>query len=350
MKSVEWLWPGRIPLGKCSDLQGDPGEGKSVLTANIAALVSNGGLWPDGSQCEQGRVWMVSSEDDAADTIKPRLAAAGANMKMIIVRTLADELITLPEDLGWIQEQVIERQIRLIILDPLDAFVSEELDTNRNQSIRRLLAHLAKLADDANCAIVVVRHLNKDSRTTNPMYRGGGSIGMNAAARGVLLCGPSPTDRNLKVLACVKSNLMTMPPSLGYRLVGAPVTIQGTEQEIVKVQWEGEVEWSARDLLQEPEAKHIPTAAENEKLELAKELLTAIFADGNDHPAADVEEMIAQQAKLSHGLLVAARKELGIRARKKGFGGVWMWCAPRVNEESEDPEESEDFDSSMEGS
>jgi archaellum biogenesis ATPase FlaH len=344
MARIKWLWPGRIPLGKLSDWQGDPGQGKSVVTVDIAATVSRGGTFPDGEACESGIVWIVSAEDDLNDTITPRLVTAGANLENIRVRTLSDGLLTLPDDLDWIADRVVADEVRLIILDPLDAFMSDDIDANKNQSVRRLLAKLATMAERTGCAVLVIRHLNKDDLTKKAMYRGGGSIGMNAAARQVMLVGPSPSDPKLKVLACTKTNLSGLSPSLAFRLIGVPVPeLDG--DEIVTVQWEeGTVAWTSDDLLKGPEKKR----SGGTKIETCIAALEEIFADGASHLSEDVDKELRKHGDFSHATIATARRDLGITARKKGFTGVWVLDRGATIEVG-DALETDDADPSDEG-
>lgn len=340
-EKVLWLWPGYIPLGKLSDLQGDPGQGKSVVTASLAAIVSRGLPFPTGDQCSPAGVIMISAEDDPHDTIRPRLEAAGADLARVMLFTLRDdELLSFPEDLDLLREAIKKTSAGLVIIDPLDAFITDEINANQNQSIRKLLAKLAKLAGETMVAIMVVRHLNKDAKTTNPMYRGGGSIGLNAASRQVLLVGTAPDDPKLRVLAPIKENLAPLSPSLGYRVVGADLE-SNPEINTAKVEWCGEVQYDARTLLQEPEepgssGKRGPSGA---KVEAVIERLRDILSDGCEHEAKEVEAELKTMGA-SHGTIWNARKKLGVRARRKGFGGAWMIAMPNSDSTFQNDDDS----------
>lgn len=343
LQKVEWLWKGYIPLGKLSDLQGDPGQGKSVVTATLAAIVSRGMDFPTGERCDQAGVVMVSGEDNPNDTIRPRLQAADADLHNVFLFTLDDDrLLSLPEDIGVIREAILDMKARLLILDPLDCFISDEIEANKNQSIRKLLAGLAKMAAETQCSTMVVRHLNKDAKTSNPMYRGGGSIGLNAASRQVLLVGPAPNDVTLHVLAPVKENLGPISPSLGYRIVGATLS-ERPDIDTAKVEWTGVVEYRARDLLQEPESRRKPRDG-NPKVDVVAARLNEILNDGCDHQASEVQEVLRSElGEISDGTLWNARKKLGVRAHKKGYGGTWMWSL-NLREDSNDFSDRESSD------
>jgi hypothetical protein len=317
---VRWLWSGYMPRGKVSDFQGDPGQGKSLLCVDIASRISAGGKFPDGSQAEGGNVIIVSAEDDAGDTLRPRLEAAGAELKRVRLITVRDRLPTLPDDLPQLRDITDADKAVLICFDPLDAFISDKIDSHKNQSIRRLIAQLATLAAETGIAVLVIRHLNKDSKTSNPMYRGGGSIGLNAAARSVFVIGSTTENPDLHVLAWVKGNLGKKPPALGYRIVEREI---GGEIKTAKLDWlESPLDVTARDLLREP----VETRARGpkpDKLEAAKALIAHELGDGVEHPGAHLDAA-ARVAGISIRTMNDAARALGVRRRKGGFADGWL--------------------------
>ena len=168
-ETLKWLWPGRIPLGKLTLLVGDPGLGKSLLTIDIAARVSRGTSFPDGASCEPGAVIMVSAEDDPADTIRPRLDAAGADVSRVHVLqgtriTLADNstaerAFDLETGVATLEDALADvRGVRLIIVDPVSAYLGGA-DSNSNAEVRRILAPLAALAAKYGLAVLCVTAL-----------------------------------------------------------------------------------------------------------------------------------------------------------------------------------------------
>jgi len=222
---VSWLWRGRIPLGKITLIDGDPGTGKSALATDLAARVSVGRKFPDGTPCRAGGVVIASAEDGLADTIRPRLDAAGADLSRVLaLATVPDgdteRLISVPEDIGVIRRGIEQVQARLVVIDPLMAFLSGDVNSHRDQDVRRALAPLAKLAEETGAALVVVRHLNKSS-DGNALYRGGGSIGIVGQARSALLVARHPEDDRRRVLASLKSNLAEPAPSLAFTFTEA---------------------------------------------------------------------------------------------------------------------------------
>ena len=223
-EEVEWLWEPRIPLGKITVIDGDPGNGKSALTTDLGARLTVGRPFPDGKGCEPAGVVIMNAEDGLADTIRPRVDAAGGDSSRIVsLATVEDgedgeeRHVSIPEDIAIIEAAIKRVSAKLVIIDPLMAFLSGGSNAHKDQDIRRALAPLARTAERTGVAVVLVRHLNKASGG-NPLYRGGGSIGIIGAARSGLLVGVHPEDETLRVLAGQKSNLSPMPESLAYRI------------------------------------------------------------------------------------------------------------------------------------
>src|SRR5215207_5203867 len=218
-EQVDWLWPGRIPKGKLTVLDGDPGLGKSAATLDLAARVSAGLNLPDDTPCEAAGAVICSAEDGLADTIRPRLDAAGGDPSRVLsLATVTDEEglerpISIPEDIPIIENAIGRVGAVLVIIDPLMAFFGADIDSYKDQNVRRALAALASLGERTGAAIVIVRHLNKSGGKT-PIYRGGGSIGIIGAARSGMMVGEDPDDENRRVLAPAKSNLAAPAPSL----------------------------------------------------------------------------------------------------------------------------------------
>jgi RecA-family ATPase len=152
-EEVEWLWPSRLALGKLALVDGDPGLGKSAITLDLAARVSSGHDFPDGAPCEPAGVVVLSGEDGLADTIRPRLDAAGAGVSRVLsLATIADEhgqerLLSIPEDITLIEKGIERVSARFVMVDPLMAFLSGDTNSHRDQDVRKALAPLAGLAE-----------------------------------------------------------------------------------------------------------------------------------------------------------------------------------------------------------
>lgn len=314
---VGWLWHSRIPRGKLTLVDGDPGTGKSSATTDLAARVSTGKAWPDGSKCEAGGVVIMSAEDGLADTIRPRLDAAGADPgRVLSLATISedgyDRLPSVPDDLDIIRRGVERVSASLVVIDPLMAFLSGDVNSHKDQDVRRALAPLARLAEDTGAAIVVVRHLNKASGG-NPIYRGGGSIGIIGAARSGLLVAKDPEDERRRVLASIKSNLAPPAPSLAFVLTEA-------DNGAVRVDWKGESSLDAAALLSAPVDQE-----EKSVLDEAMEFLRDALVRG---PVWSVQvKKDARNAEVSEATLRRAKTMLKVRSTKEADGS-WSWSLP----------------------
>jgi hypothetical protein len=328
-EQVVWLWRGWLALGKLSVLDGDPGLGKSATVLDIAARVSTGRPFPDGSECDAGAggVVILSAEDGLADTIKPRLEAAGADTSRISSLGTVwegkggsrhERTLSLPEDIPLIEREIQRVEAKLVIVDPLMAFLPKKIDAHRDQDVRRALAPFASMAERTGAALQVVRHLSK-SEGTSPIYRGGGSIGIIGAARMGALVAKDPKDEEHRVLAPTKNNLAVHPKSLLYSLEEA-------DNGAVRVIWAGESEYSASELLQTVRVDRADARRE------AEDFLVSLLSDG-PVPKASVEEE-AKAANISPGTLRRAKTSLGvITARENQVGGErgagrWVWKLP----------------------
>lgn len=316
---VEWLWPGRIPLGKISLLDGDPGLGKSTLTVEVAAAVSRGDPLPEGDGAEPAGVVFLTAEDGLGDTLRPRLDAAGAELSSVVALTgVTDEdgapaFPTIEKNVSAIAEAARSVGARLVVVDPLMAYLGATTNSYRDQDVRRALAPLAQAAEEGGFAVLVVRHLRKSEGAA--IYRGGGSIGISGAARSVLLVAKDPEDEDRRVLASVKSNLGPPPGSLAFRL-------QSTGSGVAKIAWEpGTVTFTADQLLA-PRVQDDERSARGE----AEALLQAVLEDG-PVGAKDVLRQ-AREAGISEITLRRAKASLGVCARKSGLTGGWLWELP----------------------
>jgi hypothetical protein len=319
---VSWLWPGRIPRGKLTILDGDPGLGKSVLTMDLAARVSAGLGLPDGTPCPAAGVVIMNAEDGLADTILPRLLAAGADpARVLALQAVPDQSglgvrpVALPADLGHLRRAVDRVGAALVIVDPLMAYLGSDVNAHRDQDVRRALHPLSVLAGETAAAVIVVRHLNKLAGG-NPLYRGGGSIGIIGAARSGLLVARDPDNTDRRVLASTKCNLARLPPSLTYAL-------EPTPDGALRVGWQGECAYTAESLLAAPRDDE-----ERGELQEAVEVLRTILCAGSV-PANDAKSQ-ARKAGVAERTLQRAKTALGVRSRLLGFGrdGKWYWSLP----------------------
>ncbi len=327
---VRWLWPKRLPLGKLVVLDGDPGLGKSTLTLDIAARVTRGAKMPDSDEERPPAAVLIASlEDDVADTIRPRLEAAGADLQRVFdVRTVRgraqERLLVLPDDVQAIEAAIVQHGAALVVIDPVMAILSGQTDAHRDQDVRGALAPLAAVAARTGACIVIVRHLNK-SAGGSAIYRGGGSIGIIGAARAGLLVARNPDDPTSadRVFAVTKSNLGPEAPSLAFRLVPVP------EHDVARVEWLGESKHSAEDLVAVHKGGTSPRNT-------AEDFLREMLADG-PVPALDVLKAAAAE-DIATRTVYRAKKALGVLSKKDGMDGGWRWRLP----ESGDAEDRHD--------
>ena len=315
-ESVSWLWPGRIPLGKITVLDGDPGVAKSTVSIDLAARVSTGQRMPDGEPGILGGVVILSAEDDVAATIRPRLDAAGGDpsrvLSLITVPSVDEDRPTsIPEDLHYIRTAAERVSAKLIIIDPLMAYLGAMIDSHKDSSVRRALHRLSLLAEETGAAVLIVRHLNKASGGS-PLYRGGGSIGIIGAARAGLLIARDPEDDTARVLAATKCNLAREPESLSFRLEDAG--------DVPRVLWGGVSPHRAGVLLM------VPDAEERSAIDEACEFLKTTLAEGA--MLAKQVKAEARDADISDATLRRAKARLGVDAFQATFHGPWLWEMP----------------------
>jgi hypothetical protein len=315
LEEVKWSWRGWIPRGKLTVLDGDPGLGKSLLTIDLAARVSVGAPMPiETERCGDPRaVFLLSAEDDPADTIRPRLEAAGADLSRVHIVSVPNgehHLPELPADISEIKRLVADHKVALVVIDPLMAYLEATVNAHRDQDVRRVLAQLAAIGRQTGAAILLVRHLNKGSGNgSSALYRGGGSIGIVGAARSGLLVAKDPSDPSARVLAVVKSNLAQSPQALRFR-IGAD------EGGAPHVEWIGPCDSQADDLVRPPD--------EASRLEEAQRFLREHLAAGAI-PAREMQRS-AKGAGIAEATLNRAKDVLGVRSAK--VGPRWMWTLP----------------------
>jgi AAA domain len=329
---VSWLWRSRIPFGKVTILEGDPERAKSVLTLDLAARVSAGSPMPgEVERREAAGVVIVCAEDDLADTVVPRLLAHGADLSRIasvlLERDERDHLrpLTLPEHQDRLELAIRQVKAKLLVIDPITAYLSETINTNNDASVRRATTPLTDLAQRTGTAILLVRHLNK-SGELKAKYRGGGSIAFTGAARAVLVVEEHPEQPGLMVLARVKNNLAKTLPGIGYRVVSDDL------YECPLIVWQGVVHIDADTLLRGHDSRR-----DAEVRAEAEELLRDLLSDGPVR-VADAKKLLAD-AGISVSTIQRAKQRLGIRSvRERDEQGKtigWMWQFPADEREAD---------------
>jgi archaellum biogenesis ATPase FlaH len=328
-EAVSWLWSGRIALGKLTLIAGDPGLGKSFVTLDIAARVSRGMPWPDrrSEPNPTGGVVLLSAEDDVADTIRPRLDAAGANVSRIkaIQGVEFSEAGTgkrvcrsfnLEKDIPALEAAIQQTaDCRLVVVDPVTAFTGKT-DSHKNAEIRGLLAPLSELASRYRVAIVAVTHLNKNGGG-NALYRAMGSLAFVAAARAAWLVVQDANDAKRRLFLSAKNNLAELQTGLAFRL--EPM------DGIAVVAWEAEpVTLTADEAL----AAVMRKSEDRRKrpIEASADWLREQLAVG-PVPMRTIE-LCSKDAGLTWASVRRAKKRLGVVSLKPDFGGEWLWALP----------------------
>jgi len=343
-KPVSWLWPGRIARGKVSIIAGNPGLGKSQVTASIAAIVTTGGRWPvDRSQCEPGDVVFLSAEDDPADTLRPRLEAAGANLHRVHVMDAVisgytgegqqeNRAFSLQRDLKALSVKLAELgDVAAVVIDPITAYLGE-VDSHRNAEVRALLAPLSELAALHGTAIIGVSHLNK-SAGTEALMRVTGSLAFVAAARAAYLVAQEPENPARRLFLPMKNNIGPDSSGLAFHIDGATVQSGAGPLETSLVVWDSEpVTTTADEIMRTQVPEH------GSALREAEEWLREALSEPT--PATEVFRT-ATEAGISRKTLRRASESLGIVKEKTGMKAGWVWSLPpKMPKTSEDAQQN----------
>ena len=298
---VEWLWYPYIPYGKVTIIQGDPGEGKTTLILNLAALLSKGEKLPESEEkSDPINIIYQTAEDGLSDTVKPRLIAANADDERITVIDESKSELSLTDE--RLEQAIIETKAKLVILDPLQAYIGANVDMHRANEIRPVMKHLSEVAQRQQCAVVLIGHLNK-AIGMKSSYRGLGSIDIPASARSVLLVGRIKDNPTVRVMAQIKSSLAPE---------GEPIAFELNKE--TGFRFIGKYDISIDDLLN--------GVATTSKLEQGEKLLRDMLSDGS----AIKQKQLQQQAKIrniSERTLNEAKKNVGVKSFRSN--NEWYW-------------------------
>ena len=304
---VEWLWKPYLPFGKLSVLQGNPGEGKTYFAMHLAAACTNGKLLPNMERMEPFNVIYQTAEDGLGDTVKPRLIEAGADLDRVLVIDDSEVQLTLSDE--RIEKAIVENNARLVIIDPIQAYLGADVDMNRANEVRPIFMRLGQVAQRTGCAILLIGHLNKAAGMQS-LQRGLGSIDIAAAVRSVMFIGKLKHDPTMRILTHEKSSLAPPGVSLAFSL--------GDEGGF---RWVGEYDITADEMLSGIEPQR------ETKTQQAKDLICTLLAGGKQVFSEDIDK-----AALERGIpgrtVRDAKRELGdalkskiVEGRKKVF---WM--------------------------
>ncbi|MDR3478579.1 MAG: AAA family ATPase [Gammaproteobacteria bacterium] len=337
MKKINWLWPDRIARGKITMLSGNPGLGKSQLIAYITGVITNSGTFADKTECIGGNVIILSAEDDAADTIVPRLKAANANLtKVSIIESVQknnkqDQQFNLSTDISALEKFLLTYgDVAAIFIDPISAYLGD-IDDHKNGQVRSVLSPLSKLAEKYQVAIICISHHNK-SGSPEALLRVLGSIGFVAAARAAFAVMKDPDDENRRYFLPLKNNIGNDKTGLVFYI--EPVLVDDAI-ETSRIQWvDGAITKTADEILR-LQANPPKKTARDEAKEMMKELLST-----GSKNSADVISMI-QDAGYSLRTIERVKADLGVISKKIGFEEGWLWHLPKnPSNEHEDRQDS----------
>ena len=308
-QEIEWLWYPFIPYGKLTIIQGDPGDGKTTMVLNLAAKLSKGEALDENMKVtEPVNVIYQTAEDGLADTVKPRLELAGADCERIIVIDESDKSLSMVDE--RLEEAIVRTGARLLILDPIQAYLGGGMDMNRANEARDMTKKLGALAEKTKCAIILIGHMNKASGN-KAAYRGMGSIDFFAVARSVLLVGRVEGEPNTRTVVQIKNNLAAF---------GHPKAFALSEDGF---KWIGDYEITVDEVL----GGITPKA---NKMEQAKQMLRELAETQSAVLSNEIFDR-ADELGISKRTLENAKKELGIRARK--INNAWYWELDKVKQQ-----------------
>ena len=302
-EQVQWLWYPYIPLGKLTVIQGDPGEGKTTFVLAVIAALTKGEALPEREPLDPVNILYQTAEDGLADTIRPRLDALGADCSRVLVIDESKRELSLSDE--RIRQAMEKTGAKLLVLDPLQAYLGAEVDMHRANEVRPILKCLGAVAEQMGCAVVLIRHLNK-MQGQKSGHRGMGSVDFQAAARSVLLVGRTKEDPQLRIVVPDKSSLAPEGESIAFAL----------DPEL-GFQWKGYCAYNAEELLG-GSTKQVQT-----KTMQAEETLRNLL----DKPA-PAEEILRRitAAGISERTLMTAKKNLSVLSEKRG--AQWFWRLP----------------------
>lgn len=343
---VRWLWQYWLALGKLHILAGAPGQGKTTIVLAMAATVTVGGRWPDGSRSEPGNVLIWSGEDDPRDTLLPRLLAAGADRSrcFFVAGSRVDGEIRAfdpARDLGDLQAAVDEfGGIKLLMVDPVVSAVTG--DSHKNTEVRRSLQPLVELAAACRCAVIGVTHFAKGGQGQDPTQRVVGSVAFAAVARVVMVAAKvkSENDEDTRILARSKSNIGPDDGGFQYRLEQVEA-LPGIGA--ARIAWGKSVQGMARDLLTDPADDAHELGGD------ACDLLRAELTSAAWTPANAARKQLLD-AGFSKSQIWKASKKLGVIRAKGAMKEGWYWRLPSGPETQLPPNSLRDCFEGSEGS
>lgn len=301
-EEIKWLWKPYIPYGKITIVQGDPGEGKTSLILKLASELSLGRCFGEDELREPINIIYQTAEDGLADTVKPRLEDSGADCKRIMVIDDSEDSLSMND--VRIEAAIRTTGAKLLILDPLQAYLGDKVDMNRANETRDITKRLGTIAEKTGCAVVLIGHMNKGSGA-KAAYRGIGSIDFFAIARSVLLVARVPENPNIRALAQIKNNLEKEGSTVAFEI----------KDNIFN--WVGEYDISIEELLS--------GFSQGNKSLKAESFLKDLLTEEDSYPASEIFAK-GKILGISKRTLENSKQELGIKSIRVGTG--WHWKLP----------------------
>ena len=301
-EEIKWLWKPYIPYGKITIVQGDPGEGKTSLILKLASELSLGRCFGEDELREPINIIYQTAEDGLADTVKPRLEDSGADCKRIMVIDDSEDSLSMND--VRIEAAIRTTGAKLLILDPLQAYLGDKVDMNRANETRDITKRLGTIAEKTGCAVVLIGHMNKGSGA-KAAYRGIGSIDFFAIARSVLLVARIPENPNIRALAQIKNNLEKEGSTVAFEI----------KENIFN--WIGEYDISIEELLS--------GFSQGNKSLKAESFLKDLLTEEDSYPASEIFAK-GKILGISKRTLENSKQELGIKSIRVGTG--WHWKLP----------------------
>jgi hypothetical protein len=321
IEPVEWLWHLWIPKGEITILDGNPGLGKSQMVADLAARISRGYALPPIELgvpvCKGQNVMLLCAEDTIEKTVRPRLSVCQADIKRITFLRKKDGMpLSFPNDLDRFEQECVEQDISFVVLDPLMSYIGNEIDTHSDRSSRSVLNRLKEFAEHTNISILCLRHLNKRQGDA-AIFRGGGSIAFTASSRCNLMVGKHPTEDDVNVLACTKSNLERKPKSISYTIE----SVDTPHGPIGRISWLDEVALSADDISDTDKTKQ-----KVNKIERAAQITIESLKKEGPMLSVELQNIVCKLSGISLTTYQHARKKCNlIRSRDPKEKGTGQW-------------------------
>ncbi len=336
---IRWLWGDWLALGKLHILAGAPGQGKTTIALAMAATVTIGGRWPDGGRSDKGNVLIWSGEDDPADTLLPRLLAAGADSaRCHFIQGTRDKDGSIQpfnpaRDLPGLRKVIAEiGGIRLLVVDPVVSAVTG--DSHKNTEVRRALQPLVDLAGACNCAVLGITHFAKGGQGTDPAQRVVGSVAFTAVARIVMVAAKVKGEegQDARILARSKSNIGPDDGGFEYHLEQVEVL---PEIQASRIAWGKAVKGTARELLTDPDDQ--PQEDTSDAAEMLRAELDSVLWTNSEDASKPLKA-----AGFSKKQIWQASKKVDVMRKKDGMKGGWLWRLPASTEDSRATQNPED--------